>query len=85
MSPTATAAQAVEAAADLLRYVQEGGVCAQAPFGDADPVAKLCDALIGAAEIERAYAVGHADRKDEHEAFVALIAAVDRHRTDWAR
>lgn len=87
MSPTAAASQATEAAAEILRYVQEGSVpdvTRVTPFGDGNPVAKLVDALVGACEIERAFMAGHAALKDHHDALIELITAGRRYTDGWA-
>lgn len=76
------AAQASDALAEILRFVREGDAIGIHPFGEAEPVGKLAEALalIGAIELE-AYA-GPA-WAEEREHLGQMVAAARRFIDGW--
>jgi hypothetical protein len=73
---------ASDAIASMANYVNEGPTLPEWPFGEAEPMAKLTEALIRTAEIElEAYC--SAGFADEDEQIGQLIAACRKFIKDW--
>lgn len=77
--------QAVDAAAELLRFAREGAAC-NWPFGDAEPLEKLAEALKIALEIELEHieCQTHPDFADEKQMKGQMLAACTRFIEGWA-
>jgi hypothetical protein len=82
-SALVAAAEAMEAATELVRYVREGPQFRRPPFGDVEVVESLADALKLSLEIETAEqdADGH---PDDAEMRNQLLGAVTRFLEGWA-
>lgn len=77
------AAQASDATAELLRFVREGDAIEGHAFGDAEPVEKLAEAALLAAEIEYD-GLGDPCWAEEREIVGEFIAACRRFIEGWA-
>lgn len=81
------AQQATEAAAEFLRFADEGPASTRFPF-EWDPVEKIAEATRTAATIERAYMVAVSDERERDVEGIAkldrLIAACSAFMEGWA-
>lgn len=78
------AAQASDAVSELLRYAREGEAMEGWPFGEAEPVKKLAEAIAVAGEIELdGMNVKAAAWQEDREMLGQLIAAARRFIEGW--
>lgn len=75
--------QASDALAELLRFCQEGNAIDGHPFGDADPVEKLAEALALTGEIAMRSMVDARDA-EYREAIGQVVHAARNFIVDWA-
>lgn len=79
----ASASQATEAVAELIRFAREGAQTRRPPFGDVEVVEQLADALKMAIEVEHAELADDLSHPDDAEMRNQLLAALSRFLDGW--